>query len=780
MTLGLFFFAALHYAFLLFLLFAACALGGRCLRGGVFLNAFERFVFSVAVGLGGLGTITFLLGLAGLLHAPVMIFALLAMLASGYPELRDTLRAALAALRRARWWQAALGAGVAAAGSRLLLLPLYPPIQWDAISYHFAVAGMYARQHEVFLTPYLRSPVFPQLNEMLFSLAILLYDDLAAQLVQMLFLLLTAALLAAWARRVGGGVSAGLWAAALWISSPLMMMLGSSGYIEMSLACLLTAAAYAFAVWLETRERGWLLLAAALLGFAEGTKYLALFPILLAGLVLLYRAARARWSAGSLTDVYLFTAMTIAVSLPWHLRMGLLTGNPIWPYASGLLGSGPWPPEQIQSLLRDQFHPGAGTGLQAIAMLPWNLAFRLEPIYIGELAFTPVMFLLLPLGLLAAVWDRAVRLPLALLALYTAFWFFTAQNARYIVHALPLLCLACGLALARLAALVQWLRDSSPGRAVLAAALCVALAAPGYHLAKLPSGAGWVAMPEELPPSTPDGRTAFIAARIPEYTAIEHLNRTHPGPYTLYSFPLSNLAAYVNGTFVGDWYGPARYDEYLAQLNNPGGMYRFLRRHGVDYLLMGQMTGFGAGHSDEMLLPEIMSGHLKLIYAEDSIVYEVQDRPVRLRDAPELLANEKLEEPLVDGAPPGWSAHGAPRMDATSQQAWQSATAVGATAADWIEQTVPVESGSIYVFRVLARATHEEQYGVYQVEWLDEAGQPLATFRRIVSNPVDWAARATAATAPPGVAQARVSASTTGPNPMWFDWFSFKQISYEW
>lgn len=44
------------------------------------------------------------------------------------------------------------------------LLPLYPPIAWDATGYHLPHAKLYASTGRLAINPFLRYPVFPLLN----------------------------------------------------------------------------------------------------------------------------------------------------------------------------------------------------------------------------------------------------------------------------------------------------------------------------------------------------------------------------------------------------------------------------------------------------------------------------------------------------------------------------------------------------------------------------------------------------------------------------------------
>ena len=71
---------------------------------------------------------------------------------------------------------------------QLWQIPLYPPTAFDATVYHLPLAKLYAREHQLVYGEYFRVPVFPQNMEMLFTLALLLYDDIFAQLIETLML----------------------------------------------------------------------------------------------------------------------------------------------------------------------------------------------------------------------------------------------------------------------------------------------------------------------------------------------------------------------------------------------------------------------------------------------------------------------------------------------------------------------------------------------------------------------------------------------------------------
>ncbi len=756
-----------HYIFVGLLALFAFLIGARVTRRVAYHSASEKFSFCTGLGLGIIASAVFLLGLLHLLF-PAVILALFGivsfLLFSTWKELR---RDAQRAWRSMSWKRLVLYGIILVVVSPVLLLPLYPPIHWDATAYHLAAAKIYARSHAVVLTPYLRFPVFPQLNEMLFTLALLLYDDLAAHLVQFLMMLIVATTIYAWGRRAFNA-RVGLWGATLWLSNPLVLWLGASAYIDMGLAIFLTLALYAFFNWVQSRSTPWLLLSAAFFGFSAGVKYLALFPVLVVGLFLLYQSVRER----RLRNIVAFGALFLAIAGPWYLRNAYYTGNPIWPYEGSRLGYGPWTEEDAKDQLQHQFHPGAGQGPSALLLLPWNLAFHAETSFVAEYLLSPVYLFLLPFCLLAAMRDSYLRALVIATGLYTLFWFSTAQQMRYLVHALPLLSLAGAAAIGHYLFRLRWMQSPT-----LAGALCVLLAIPGALRATVPGAFGSSLIPERLPPVAAKDRDDYIRDFNPIYSAVEFLNRTKGDDYTLYSLAYSNMAYFADGHFVGDWYGPARHDNLLKHLTHPEELYQELHGLGANYFLVNQSEGF-ADFGDAVLTPEFLQGHLKLIYAGSALLFEVEDRPVQATAGSELLRNPGFEQ-LSAAGPSDWLVVGKPLMDSTGTYSEDGKTAVRSNEQSWLEQRVPVQGGTLYMLRHFTRALQPGQFARLQINWLDREEHVIEANIRVVPAQTEWNSHAMAVSAPPNASWAAIYASTQGDSEVWFDHFSFAQISYE-
>jgi 4-amino-4-deoxy-L-arabinose transferase-like glycosyltransferase len=669
----------------------------------------------------------------------------------------------------------------------VLFLPLYPPTQWDATSYHLAAAKIYAKSHAIVFTPYLRYPVFPQVNEMLFTSMLLLYDDISAQLVQFLMMLVVAIALYAWGRRVYRA-RVGLWGAVLWLSNPLVLWLGASAYVDIGLATFVVLATYGLLNWFQSRSTSWLVLSAVLFGFASGSKYLALFPLAGFGLFLLYLAVRER----TLRELITFAVIVMVVASPWYIRNAYYTGNPIWPYLGSKLGYAIWSSEDAKAQFSEQGFWGAGKGPVAFLLLPWNLTVH-ESVFHAESPLSPIYLFLLPLCLLGATRNAHLRILLITVGLYTMFWFGTVQVLRYLLPAVPLLSLAGAAALEE--CVFRFQRTQTPaGARVLTGVICVLLLVPGWTRAA-------ALMPRSLPPATPEERASYLRQSLPLYSAYEFLNRIKGDNYTLYVLLGANMKYFADGRFMGDWFGPARYSLLLNRLSQPQRLYEELRRLKANYLVVPQPLSrkdiedsariLGANYllvpqplsrkdaEDPVFAPGFLEDHLKLIYASSHVLlFEVEDRVVQLDESPELLKNTGFEA-LSAGVPMSWLAVGKPLTDNTGTNSHDGKAAVRSDGNDWLLQAVPVEGGGIYFLRNFTRAAGPAQFARLQINWLDRERKLVTTDIEVVAEEPDWRSHTMAARAPANASWAEVYASVDDDSKAWFDDFSLVQLKYK-
>ncbi len=520
-----------------------------------FQDRLERDAVSTALGLALLAHLLLFLGLAGLLRpGPVLILAA-AVHAWGFPVWRERIQE----IRPRPAW------ALAALALPLFLLALYPPTAFDATMYHLPFARTFAESGGVPFLPDLRFPVFPQANEILFAAAMLFAGDVASHVVQLFVTLLTAGLLVAWGRGAWNP-AAGWLAAAVFLGNPVVVHLAGTAYIEPGLALFVTAGIFALDRWRLGGGRGWLVLAAVFIATAADVKYLGLFFLGVAGLVVIL-AGRARPAASRFRDALLFSAVAAAFLAPWYLRIYVHTGNPLFPFLPGLFGDNFW-------AVKIPSDPGGPGPLVRLVRLPWDLVFERQRSG-GQPPFSPVYLAALPLLAAGAVRDSRVRFPLLIAGAFGLAWTRLPPDSRYLVAVLPLASLAVAGAAA------PWLgRSRFSASRWGAAVLCLGCFLPGWLYA------GYRIQRQGPPPVTAERREAYLARKLPGYPALAHLNRTRGSGYTVWALYAENMVYFAEGRFLGDWFGPASFPRVLPAGRDAGSFHSALRRTGATHLLI--------------------------------------------------------------------------------------------------------------------------------------------------------------------------------------------------
>jgi Dolichyl-phosphate-mannose-protein mannosyltransferase len=731
-------------------------------------------VFCTSVGLGTIGYLVFLLGLVHGLRREVVVTCFV--IAAGFcvwswRELWTELKGSLKSRKRWALWLLAAGSVIALLW-RFWVLPLYPPTGFDATMYHLPVAKFYVQQHGLAFNPYIRFSSFPQLNEMLFALALLFFDDPSAQLTQFLMMFLIALAVYAWGRRLFSP-RAGLWAAAIWLSNPVVLWLGTTAYVDLGVTLFVCVGAYAFFNWLETREEIWLILSAALLGFAASAKYTGLFPVCAFGLVLLYLQVRRH----SFREVAVFSVVILVIAAPWYIRNFQYTGNPVFPHLGTVFGYGPWTAAEVHSELRVQSEYGTGKTAQSLLRLPWNLTFHQSAFTHAGNELSKVYFFVFPLALIFAFSNKKIRVLLAVAIVFTLFWFYTFQIVRFLLVAIPVYSLLSAASLDRLASLIPRLQASSPhmlSTPVVALLLLWPACSYRHELKR-----------NERLPVTAEQRDSYLEHNLPAYPAYEWLNRHRGRSYVLYALFDEQMNYFAEGEFKGDWFGPGRYSPILEKLSAPRDLLSQLRNISATFFLIDeQQIRDSQGWVDPKFLSfmsdPFFQSHFRIVLARPYLLlFEILDQPLAPPHQLQLLKNPGFED-LEGSLPKFWEPRGTPLIDATGQHSYHGNVAVQVDAENWLSQRVPVQSDAVYVLRNATYAAREKEYARMQINWLDRSGRKLlrADIEVVQAGP-QWRDHIMTTTAPENASWAEVYVSfQAGPDPIWFDDFSLTQVQY--
>jgi len=405
---------------------AVAGIGGmrRQPNGGERIPVFDDLIVDTAIGLGILAMGFLGLGLAGLLK-PLLVFPLLLFFAAGMLT-RISLPEGLLAGRGIR-----LLAGVCLVSLLGYAVgALVPATEIDSLFYHLEHARVFAMNGFVSLEAVRNSPFYFSNWELLLVPPLVAGGEYAAGFMNVLVIALTAFLLrGALGRKAPYG---GLLAVALWIVSITTCILSSSCKNDLvaALFCLL---AFRFALAARAGRAiapaWWSGLA---LGFALGVKYTVL-PAVAVSFVLL------AWPAGGETGwkisakrLVAGVAACAAAFGPWVLLNYFWTGNPVFPFASGILGGGI--SESVQSGLPAEWYSflrGDYFGLSGKLRAAWTIA---------TVDGNEILPLLALLALPLIGRPGAGRVWIVCGLAETALWLAGPPRPRYMMPALLLFC----------------------------------------------------------------------------------------------------------------------------------------------------------------------------------------------------------------------------------------------------------------------------------------------------------------------------------------------------
>ena len=628
-------FGLTHYLPVIVFAAISWAVGRRLTRSLSYEDDLEAAVVSTALGVGTFGFAFFLLATAGLFTAPWIVALLVGSQLASYRSWAEA-----PAIAR-RWWasrtarrRTLIAAALAMVFLPLLALPLYPPVAFDSLMYHLPMAQSIVEHQGIEFFPELRYPAFPALQETLFASGLLLTNDLTPAILHFGSFVGVALLVYCWGAWISSP-RAGLFAALLWLGTLAAVLSGSSPYVDCAIALFVTAAIFCLHRYFRRHEVGWLVASAAFTGFAAGTKYHALFFLGLLALGACAATLRHRRYRHLIWYGVVLTAMT----LPWYLFIYLESGNPVHPFYPQTFGHDDWS-YRLQRWRPTTASATDDAGEPSGATRPMNLSQQMGSLLASRLANTlrlPIDVFLRPgrfggyalspyylyaLMLLAAMTlkFRRARYAALVVVLYFGFLSVTVLDLRYVLPVLPLIAVFGAEGADRL---LGWLTPSSPRwiAIVVAIALALPLAHRAYRIGRT-QVAALGAIPLDV-----SHRNRYIQRQVNQYRAVQFLNRHHEGDYRLYGLFTENLRYYVDGTLLGDHFGPTKYHPVLRTLRDPEALHSVLREMDVDYLLVPNMKRWRGGTFERQRTPrpEKMHSHFRIVYQSKlSVIYALR------------------------------------------------------------------------------------------------------------------------------------------------------------
>lgn len=412
--------------FLIVLLFISFETGNLLLnKFDLSLSAYLKIPFSIGCGLAGLSTITFFFGIFGFLHKPVFYILLLILFAF---SLKNFLYRKNSKIPGLTFQGTFLPVTFFVFFAVSFVGALTPPTFYDSMVYHLAIPLQYVKNHRIIEIESNIFSNFPQNIEMLYTMAIILCDDILANLIHFVFFpLITLSIYGFLREKYDSKIS--IFASLIFATTPAIVMLASGTYVDLGLTFYLFLSFVSVMKWTETSLNKWLVLSGLFAGFSLGIKYTAGISAVIFILIIFCTAVSKKENV--LPKIIIFAAPAFLVFLPWLVKNYIFTGNPVFPFY--IFDNAPG---HIQKYLSHVSRHGTSAPAYFLN-LPWNIT--MEGIKFGGgfditgpfyLVFLPVLFLITKT-------DKFLKISFAYLILYFFLWSISAKVLRFLIPIFP-------------------------------------------------------------------------------------------------------------------------------------------------------------------------------------------------------------------------------------------------------------------------------------------------------------------------------------------------------
>jgi len=539
-------------------LFAAFTLGRLALRapGGLFEDWKEEFLFAMGLGLGCISLCSLAMALAGWynpLSVQCVIGALdLLGIALVLPKILKAKRdSALKQLDRPIGDQPEPGKAIwktIAALSALIGLigALAPEVEYDALWYHLWLPKLWLQAGRPVDLVQEYISLYPLNLELIFGVAIAIGGPIAAKLIHYACFLLTGLLVYAIVRRFSLG--AGPWlAVALFLTAPTVLWEATTAYADLGLAFYGTLFVYALLRYADSQKHRWLLLAAIAMGFALGTKHLALLMLCSGTLGIFVWGRMQKHTIGrSFGLAFTFFLIGVLLASPWYVRSYAASGNPFFPDLYSIFGATPperWSAAVENGLLKFKDHFGDERTLGNFFLLPWHVT---TSGYRFGATFGPLFLILVPPLLLRRQWTLTNRALVFCVTLYAVMWAMPISSfqGRFLVPILPL---TAALAAAGFAELSQGISETKLPRGksilIIFVSVIMLLNLPPFISLHEGGGQGWggwlTHVMRKIPARVVFGETGeedYLRKNVPSYAAWQFINTSLPDSARILTF----------------------------------------------------------------------------------------------------------------------------------------------------------------------------------------------------------------------------------------------------
>ncbi|KKQ02175.1 MAG: Dolichyl-phosphate-mannose-protein mannosyltransferase [Candidatus Roizmanbacteria bacterium GW2011_GWA2_36_23] len=296
-------------------------------------------MFSLAIIIGLLGNLIFLLGLSGFLfNKPFIYLSLLFLIILFYLFFKN-------------YTNSRLAKDIAGFGKKEKLVAclvfiqiiinlvgaLGPELGFDSLWYHLTLPKLYASWHQIRFVPgwLLYYSALPKLTEMFYLVAVILSNELLAKLIHFTFGILILFPLYELSRKYLNKFLS-LLAVLLFYTNLVVGWMSITAYIDLSRTYFEIMSFLSFVLYLDGKKIRYLIFSAIILGFAASAKLIAIGSMVIyLGIIGYVNLFVTKDFRKMFLDSIIFVIISIGTLLPWLLYSYINTGNPVYPLFAG-------------------------------------------------------------------------------------------------------------------------------------------------------------------------------------------------------------------------------------------------------------------------------------------------------------------------------------------------------------------------------------------------------------------------------------------------------------
>jgi len=489
-----------------------------------------------------------------------------------------------------------------------IILNLTPPISRDALIHHLAVPKLWLKHGRIYEIPWANYAYYPMNINLLYVICLYFKNDIAPKFIHLGFGLATGWLIYLYLKQKFGR-NWGLLGMLIFITTPIVVWLSTSAYIDLGMTFFTTGSVLAFIKWRDSEYSRikWFLISSFCMGIAIGSKYNALIAWFIINMFLMLSVVRdTRRQTAALQYGILFFVVTAFVASPWYLKNYFQTGNPFYPLFNSLIDS--FHHHSVQEALQQRVTEKTGQisffkmreimygeSLWETLLIPIRMFFQGKDnsyqYFQGSL--NPIFILFLPFVLLNKRYgkDKLLFVFFSVIFIFMAY-FLTVKQVRYILPVLPFLAIVAVMGIKDLLdkleerTLYSSLRFGKHVKSITK--IFVFTSVPillMFNLTYLKKRIEIInPIPHVLGKET---REAFLKRHLLDYTAVKFINENLPENAKVFTMFLGRRGYYLNRDYKNEpSFGMNSLQHMINSSNDEKEFVEYVRSMGVTHILM--------------------------------------------------------------------------------------------------------------------------------------------------------------------------------------------------